>query len=68
MQHPKEFLHPSDVLKHGNYTTIYETHLIRSIELHNLCFCPDIFRLMKQRIMAWAGDVASMGGGGGAQI
>jgi hypothetical protein len=34
---------------------IYETQLIRTIELHNLCFCPDIIRLMKQRSMAWAG-------------
>jgi len=47
---------------------IYENQLIRSIEVHNLCFCQDIIGLMKQGNMAWAGYVARMGGGESAQI
>jgi len=43
---------------------IYENQLIRSIELHNLCFCQENIGLMKQRSMAWAGYVARIGGGG----
>ena len=47
---------------------IYETQLIRSMKLHNLCLCPDILGLMKQRNMAWAGYEARMGGEGDAQV
>jgi hypothetical protein len=47
---------------------VYENQLICSIELHKLCFSPDIISLMKLRSTAWAGYVARMRGGGSAQI
>jgi hypothetical protein len=47
---------------------IDETQLIRSAELHNLGFCPDIISLMKRRSVAWTECEARTGGEGSADI